>query len=61
MTLTIPTDMAAWDPRDVADWAASLADDPEVTGAEHDQAQRAVTAALLGEDLAADIHGPATT
>lgn len=58
--LAIPTDMDRWHPNDVADWSAGLDDDPTVTDAEYAQARRAVSVALLGDELADTIHGPAT-
>lgn len=56
--LVIPTDLNAWHPGDIGAWAAGLDDDPTVTEADLQRADRAVSAALLGEDVAVEIHGP---
>lgn len=40
--LDIPTDLNTWHPNEIGAWAAD----------------RAVTAALLGDELAVEIHGP---
>lgn len=55
--LTTPSDLSAWHPNDIAAWAAGLDDDPTVTEAERAAADRAVSVALLGDELAAEIHG----
>lgn len=55
---SIPSDLNAWHPNEIAAWAAGLDDDPTVTEAERAAADRAVSVALLGEEAAAEIHGP---
>jgi hypothetical protein len=57
---TPPPDLDTWDPRHVTDWLAELAEDDTLTPGDWERAQRVVTAALLGEELAAELHGPET-
>lgn len=54
--LDIPADLAAWNPADVSLWARDLADDPQVTDDDYLRGQRAASIALLGDDLAVQIH-----
>lgn len=58
--LDIPADLNAWHPNDIAAWSTSLDDDPALTDADRQRADRAVSVALLGEETAAEIHGPVT-
>lgn len=47
--MTIPTDLASWDPTDATLWLSDLACDESVSNADWTQAQLAVHAALLGD------------
>jgi hypothetical protein len=58
LMLDIPSDLNAWHPNDIAEWSAALDDDPTLTDTDRRRADRAVSVALLGEETAAEIHGP---
>lgn len=47
--LTIPADLASWNPADVTAWLATVNDDDRVTDEEYAQARKAVRDALLDE------------
>lgn len=49
--LTIPADLASWNPSDVTAWLRQVEDDENVTDEEYDRARRAVDEALLGEEV----------
>lgn len=46
--MTIPEDLANWNPADVTEWLSSIEDDETVTDDEFRKASQAVTVALLG-------------
>lgn len=54
---SIPSDLNTWHPNDIAEWSAALDDHPTLTDTDRRRADRAVSVALLGDELAAEIHG----